>query len=438
MGNLRSYRKRISNKQKVVKRTIKFLSVAPDSKVAKAVLQRAPDAVIRAISNAALNARQGAVAVPPQLKQLFRHHNHHFDYLIDRTRPIALKRRLVLQNGGALPIIVPLLATVLGSIGGEFISRIFRKNECSFSKKVLIEQAELDRLQQRQIRDYSPELQTMVRLQNQMRDIMARKKLTAEERINLISELQIRFDKLKKETGVLSGAMPPQAAPEAPPPPPGDVPNILAAKGIGPDAALEKKEKEQDEVPEKGEDLSGEASALSPMMSRIIRWNIPGLYHQKAHRLLKNIHKNPEILTRNENGEAVVYGESIPGSNFKFLFKSMVSNQQDLHQVGIDDFLRALRSLGIKKDDISGEPLKNKLSNVAPYVAHQRHLTSAKHEPDNLEVAGDNIEELVQQNPKQRVHKPTKRSSLQVGKGYIHKPILRKPPGRKANILYAY
>ena len=121
--------KQKSNKQKAVKRTVKFLSVAPDSKVVKAVLQKTPDAVIGAISNAALNARQGAVTVPPHLKTLVRQHNHHFDFLFDRKRPIALKRRLILQTGGALPIIVPLLATVLGSIGGEFISRLLRKND---------------------------------------------------------------------------------------------------------------------------------------------------------------------------------------------------------------------------------------------------------------------------------------------------------------------
>ena len=82
----------------------------------------------------------------------------------------------------------------------------------SFSKKVLIEQAELDRLQQRQLRDHSPELQAMARMLNQMRDIMAHKKLTAEERLNSISNLHIRFDKLKKESGVLTGALPAQGA----------------------------------------------------------------------------------------------------------------------------------------------------------------------------------------------------------------------------------
>ena len=48
-------------------------------------------------------------------------------------------------------------------------------------RKFLIEQAELERLQQRQLRDYSPELQAMVRLQNQIRDVMASNKLSAKE-----------------------------------------------------------------------------------------------------------------------------------------------------------------------------------------------------------------------------------------------------------------
>ena len=133
----------------------------------------------------------------------------------------------------------------------------------------MIEQAELDRLQEWQIRDYLPELQTMVRLQNKMRDIMARIKLTAEERISLISELQIRFEKLKKESGVSSGALPFQPAFIAPPsPPPAEVFKPLADKGIRPDAALKV---ELNEKKPKENNKSGDASALSPIITRIIR-----------------------------------------------------------------------------------------------------------------------------------------------------------------------
>ena len=118
--------------------------------------------------------------------------------------------------------------------------------------------------------------------------------------------------------------------------------------------------------------------------------------------------EHADILTRNENGKAVVYGDAIPGSNFKSLFKSMVSNQQNLNQVGIDKFLRALRSLGVKKDDQSGEPLKIKYSNVAPYRTHQRHSTPTTYKD---EEKNNNVEEVHPPSHKHRVHKDKKASS---------------------------
>ena len=52
----------------------------------------------------------------------------------------------------------------------------------SISKKVFIEKAKLDRFQQRQLREYLPEIHAMVRFVNNMMDIKAKKKLNAEER----------------------------------------------------------------------------------------------------------------------------------------------------------------------------------------------------------------------------------------------------------------
>ena len=74
---------------------------------------------------------------------------------------------------------------------------LFAKLTSSFSKKVLIEQAELDRLRQRQLREHLPELLALVRLINNIRNITANKKLTAEEQLNSISGLLIQLDKLK-------------------------------------------------------------------------------------------------------------------------------------------------------------------------------------------------------------------------------------------------
>ena len=77
-----------------------------------------------------------------------------------------------------------------------------------------------------------------------------------------------------------------------------------------------------------------------------------------AHKLLKEIIEHAYILTKHKNGKALANGDAIPSSNFKSIFKSMVSNQPNFNKVGIEKFLRALRSLGIKKDEISASPLK--------------------------------------------------------------------------------
>ena len=134
-----------------------------------------------------------------------------------------------------------------------------------FCKKVLIEQAELDRLQQQQLREYSPELQAMVRLLNNMMDITANKKLNAEEQLNSISGFQIQFDKLKEETGLLSGAIQPQVANEAPLAARPVQQMFLADKGIG--SEIEPEKEEQDEQYEdvlEEKDKSDQARALSP------------------------------------------------------------------------------------------------------------------------------------------------------------------------------
>ena len=98
---------------------------------------------------------------------------------------------------------------------------------------MLIEQAELYCLQQLQCREHSPELQVIVRLLNNINDISANKKIITEKRLNSISGLQIQLYKIKKETGLGSGAIPPQVAREGPLAARYVQPNILADKTIG-------------------------------------------------------------------------------------------------------------------------------------------------------------------------------------------------------------
>ena len=115
----------------------------------------------------------------------------------------------------------------------------------SFSKKVLIEQAKLDRLQQRQLREHLVKLQAMVRFLNKMSDIIANKKLTAEERSNSIYGLHNYFDKLNKKIILLSGAILTPVAFEALPAARFEQFKLLSANNIRLEIDLEKEEHEQ-------------------------------------------------------------------------------------------------------------------------------------------------------------------------------------------------
>ena len=99
--------------------------------------------------------------------------------------------------------------------------------------------------------------------------------------------------------------------------------------------------------------------------------------------------------------------------------------------MGIDEFLCALQSLGVKQDDISGVPLKIKYSSVAPYNNHQRHSTLTNYEDEEED---DNDKEVRPPSHNHRVNKDKKTSSSSLPKkGYVYKQF-----GRKPNILYVY
>ena len=58
-------------------------------------------------------------------------------------------------------------------------------------------------MQQRQLTEYSQELHSLVRLQTYMAETIARKDLSTEQKLQLFSSYQSRFDKLQRDTGVL-------------------------------------------------------------------------------------------------------------------------------------------------------------------------------------------------------------------------------------------
>ena len=74
-------------------------------------------------------------------------------------------------------------------------------NSKSYVKKVLVDEAELDRLQQRQLREYYPELASLSRLKSDMDSIIRRSGLSPQEKLTRLAAVQGRFEKNQKRCG---------------------------------------------------------------------------------------------------------------------------------------------------------------------------------------------------------------------------------------------
>lgn len=265
----------------------------------------------------------------------------------------------------------------------------------SFSKKVLIDAAELDRMQQSQIRTYSPELHSLAQLHNQMIEIIGNKALSSDQKLNLLSNYQGRFDKLKKQTGVLVGT---QGEPEATADTP--TPQVL--------------------VPEPD---------VQEPVNMIEKMGIQPMYRNKAIKLLAKIEKNPNILNYTKDGQVIIRGEPIPGTDFESLFKSMISPRPNLDQIGTDRFMGALHEIGVKPSELSGRAVQNRFTkSMLMKVANSDESSTEfktpakKQSSSTVKIASPAVKE--------------KKTVAQKGKGLKRKTPT--PPGTRPKILYVY
>ena len=108
----------------VVKRTVKYLSVCRNPKILREILRTAPDGVIKAICNVALNALKGDVKLSATQKSLFRRHKSVILGLCSKKSSLKQKRKLLQQKGGAF-FLAPLIKGVLSLLGGGLLGNLF-------------------------------------------------------------------------------------------------------------------------------------------------------------------------------------------------------------------------------------------------------------------------------------------------------------------------
>jgi hypothetical protein len=100
-----------------VERTVKYIGVCRDPAAYRSVVRAAPDSVLKAICNAALNVERGEIKLSPARKTLFRQHRQQIANLTSRRVGLASKRRILEQSGGAfwIPTLIGAAISALGS-----------------------------------------------------------------------------------------------------------------------------------------------------------------------------------------------------------------------------------------------------------------------------------------------------------------------------------
>ena len=158
-------------------------------------------------------------------------------------------------------------------------------NSKSYVKKVLVDEAELDRLQQRQLREYSPELASFSRLKSNMDSILRSSNLSPQEKLTRLAAVQGRFEKIRKDAGVLSTtaaaaiALPPQVAPPQPPQSTDAGDEDVEEEEEEEEAAAKKHESEVEDIPD----------PLSPTSKKVRHYGVKGQYERKARNVMLKI-----------------------------------------------------------------------------------------------------------------------------------------------------
>ena len=112
-----------NGRKSLVKRTVKYLSVCSNPRAYNSVVTGAPDEVIKAICNAALNIEQGDIRLSPAQRHLFAVHRKKISKLTSRIGDLKSKRNLIQSQKGGFPFIPILIGTALSLLGGDLFAR---------------------------------------------------------------------------------------------------------------------------------------------------------------------------------------------------------------------------------------------------------------------------------------------------------------------------
>ena len=216
----------------------------------------------------------------------------------------------------------------------------------SFDKYHLMKDEEYQRLRQKQVQQYNPELRIMARIDDDIKELLSDTTIPADVKSSIFSQLQQRFKDVKDASKVM-----PKEAISTEIEQPDVEPEPIAA------AAVEEYELPPPPTPARPAPIKKFSDDILSGVDK----NKLG----KAKELLKLIKENPQIIATNTKGELVLHGKVIPRSNTSDLFRSLYSHYAPTSSpegaVGHSKFIGALREINVPLSLISSKIQSAKL-----------------------------------------------------------------------------
>ena len=204
----------------------------------------------------------------------------------------------------------------------------------------LVEEGELERLRQRQIKEYNPSLRTLGQIQEQIEKLFEDPDLSDEGKCKILSHLQERFGLLLtqfKNSG--SGLSP-----------------ATDTKQLQVEIKRDHEEPVADEEPAENKMvLAPQDASLYSIIPSLVDSKIPVQYARKFELFQEFLKEHKNEISTNDKKEVVLDGEAIAYSSFPDLLRSLYVRNQDMNLIGSQQFHTKLHELNVQPDMFSNK-----------------------------------------------------------------------------------
>ena len=302
-----------------------------------------------------------------------------------------------------------------------------------FRALTLIEEGELERLRQRQIKEYEPALKSLATTQENIQRLFDDPDLDDEGKFKVLTALQERFGYLYgkfknsgKATAVPDHVPAPAVTPPAIAPAVATAGRAVAATTLAaaaPQASAAAAAAAASGVMTKTADSAGEPDSemgLSGLFSSGAA-NIPVTYERKVKVLQDFLNAHKSEICQNSKQELVIDGLAIPNSSASELIRSLYVKNQNMNLIGQANLLQKLKQLKVDPNMFSQKEV----------VASLTHLTKHKNSPSSASQSTSKAESQSGWGKRKSHHASRTSSSSSLNN-------ILPPPGKAPRLLHVF